>query len=122
MSSVSYYRNYCLIIIDHVLFFVILRCQGIKLKLFHLLVLLEVCENHLFNIMINYNIADFIARLHVASTKKIFFVKILRTLANLKVLFLLQKEGIIDSFRILNNGVMIFLKFDSINEFFCIIN
>lgn len=68
--------------------------------------------------MINYNIADFIARMHVASTKKIFFVKILRTFTNLKIILLLHKEGIIDSFKILNDGVMVFLKFDSINVFF----
>lgn len=48
ISSISYYRNYCLIIIDPVLFFADLRCQGIKLKLFHLLDLLEVCVSLLF--------------------------------------------------------------------------
>ena len=72
--------------------------------------------------MINYNIADFIARVHVASSKKIFFVKILRTLTNLRILNLFQKEGIIDNFKILDNDIMIFLKFDSISEFFCLIN
>lgn len=47
-SSISYYRNYCLIIIDLVQFFVNLRCQGIRLKLFHLLGLSEVCVSLLF--------------------------------------------------------------------------
>lgn len=71
--------------------------------------------------MINYQIADFIARIHVASTKKIFIVKILKTLANLRLLVLLQKEGFIDGFRVLNNNLLVFSKFDPINVFFYLI-
>lgn len=71
--------------------------------------------------MINYQIADFIARLHVASSKKILIVKTLKTLANLRLLVLLQKEGFIDGFRVLNNNLLVFLKFDPINVFFFLI-
>jgi len=71
--------------------------------------------------MINYNIADLIARMHVASSKKIVLVKTLKTLANLRLLILLQKEGFIDGFRVYNNNLLVFLKFDPINEFLYLI-
>ena len=65
--------------------------------------------------MIFYHIADFVARLHVASCKYLYTVNVLYTKINLRLLVLFNIEGIIEGFRILNNLILVFSKYSFLN-------
>ena len=67
--------------------------------------------------MINYHLADLVARLHVASCKFMSNVSILYTLSNLRVLIVLNLEGIIEGFKVVNNFITVFLKHNFLNRF-----
>jgi ribosomal protein S8 len=67
--------------------------------------------------MIFYHIADFIARLHVASCKYLYTVSVIYNKVNLRLLILFNIEGIIEGFRILNDFILVFLKYSYFNIF-----
>src|SRR5579863_7613888 len=60
--------------------------------------------------MITSQIAEFIARMHVASSKNIYTVKVSFTKVNLRLLVLFNIEGFIE-------GILVFLKYNFLNSF-----
>jgi len=60
--------------------------------------------------LIFYQIADFLARLHVASCKNISSVSISFTKVNLRLLILFNLEGFIEGFRVLGDYILVFLR------------
>lgn len=102
--------------IDLIVFFVSLRCLGTKVKLFHLLVLFVVCVKLLFKLMSNYSLADFVTRIHVASCKFMYTTNVDYTINNLKTLVLLNNEGIVEGFRVSQNKILVFLKYNILNH------
>ena len=67
--------------------------------------------------MIFYHIADFVARLHVASCKYIYTVKVSFNKINLRLLILFNIEGIIEGFRVLKGFILVFLRYSYLNIF-----
>jgi ribosomal protein S8 len=72
--------------------------------------------------MYNFLLADCMARIHVAGTKKISSVIVSRNMIVLYLLNLLSKEGYIDGFRINNFNIIVFLKFDAVKRIFLLKN
>jgi ribosomal protein S8 len=66
--------------------------------------------------MINYHLADLVARLHVASCKFMSSVTVLYTLSNLRILVVLNLEGIIEGFKVVNGEIIVFLKYNFLNK------
>lgn len=68
--------------------------------------------------MKTFSIADFIARIHIASCKFIRSVIVLYNLITLKLLSLLLKEGYIEGFTISFFNIQVFIKFNFITNKF----
>lgn len=66
--------------------------------------------------MYNYTFADFVTRIHVASCKFMYTINVNYTLRNLKTLVLLNNEGFIEGFRVFQNNILVFLKYNIINH------
>jgi ribosomal protein S8 len=66
--------------------------------------------------MINYHLADMVARLHIASCKYMYSVDILYTISNLRVLVVLNLEGIIEGFKVVDGFIVVFLKYNFLNR------
>lgn len=66
--------------------------------------------------MIQYQVADLVARIHVASCKFIYTVKVSNNINNLKILTLLNHEGFIEGFRVYYDFVLVFLKYNFMNR------
>lgn len=66
--------------------------------------------------MVNFYLADLISRIHVASCKFMYSVNVLYSLYNLRILMVLNFEGIIEGFRVKNNYIIVFLKFNFLNN------
>jgi ribosomal protein S8 len=64
----------------------------------------------------NYQLADLVARLHIASCKLMSSVEVLYTLLNLRVLVVLNLEGIIEGFKIFDNSIIVYLKYNFLNK------
>lgn len=67
--------------------------------------------------MIFYNLADFVCRVHTASIKRIITVNVLFNKMNLRLLSLLNTEGFIEGFRVVNDFILIFLRNTFLNMF-----
>jgi len=67
--------------------------------------------------MIFYQLADLISRLHVASCTRVVSVKIIFTSLNLRMLCLFDKEGFLDSFRVFEHFILVFLRRNEFNNF-----
>lgn len=65
--------------------------------------------------MINFHIADLLARIHIAGSKFIHTVIVIYNLYILRLLFTFYKEGIIEGFRVYNNQILVFLKYNPLN-------
>ena len=65
--------------------------------------------------MINYQLADLVSRLHVASSKFLNSVLVLYNILNLRFLLLLNVEGVIEGFRVVGHSILVFLKFSYLN-------
>lgn len=63
--------------------------------------------------MINYNLADLLARINVAYRAHLKSIKVLKTKLNIQFLYLLYKIGLLKSFYISTNGntVLVCLKY-----------
>jgi ribosomal protein S8 len=70
-----------------------------------------------FLVLLFFQIADFIARIHVASSKNKYTVKVNLTKINLRLLVIFNIEGFIEGFRIFDNFILIFLKYNFLNSF-----
>lgn len=66
-----------------------------------------------YNLNFNYLIADFVARLSVGLLRKLRFVRIVKTKIALRLLRILYKQGVIRSFRIEDNFIAVYLKFQN---------
>jgi len=60
--------------------------------------------------MIFFQFADLVSRLHVASCTNVISVKITFTKLNLRLLSLFYLEGFLDSFRVLNGFIFVYLR------------
>lgn len=67
--------------------------------------------------MIFYSLADFVCRVHIASMKRIITVSVLFTKLNLRLLSLLNNEGFIEGFRVIDDFILIFLRNTFLNMF-----
>jgi len=68
--------------------------------------------------LVFYQVADFIARLHVASSKNISSVIVSFTKVSLRLLVLFNIEGFIEGFRILDDFILVFLRNSHLDTFF----
>lgn len=66
--------------------------------------------------MVNYHLADMVARLHVASCKFMSSVTVLYTLSNLRLLIVLNYEGLIEGFKVVSRDIVVFLKYNFLNR------
>jgi ribosomal protein S8 len=66
--------------------------------------------------MVNYHLADMVARLHVASCKFMSSVTVLYTLSNLRLLIVLNFEGLIEGFKVVSRDIVVFLKYNFLNR------
>lgn len=67
--------------------------------------------------MIFYSLADFVCRVHTASIKRIITVNVLFNKMNLRLLALLNTEGFIEGFRVVNDFILVFLRNTFLNMF-----
>jgi len=67
--------------------------------------------------MFQYQLADFISRIHVAACHGIISVKVSHNLLNLRLLTLFSVEGFIEGYRVFNDFILVFLKKTYLNEF-----
>lgn len=66
--------------------------------------------------MLNFYLADLISRIHVASCKFMYSVNVLYSISNLRILIVLNFEGFIEGFRVLNNIIIVYLKYNYLNN------
>lgn len=66
--------------------------------------------------MLNFFLADLISRIHVASCKFMYSVNVLYSISNLRILIILNYEGFIEGFRVLNEFIIVFLKYNYLNN------
>jgi len=57
--------------------------------------------------MTNYNLADLVVRIKVAFKARLISIKVLKTKLNIKFLFLLYKIGLLRSFHILEQEILV---------------
>lgn len=61
--------------------------------------------------MTNYNLADLVVRIKVASNARLVSIKVSKTKLNINFLYLLYKMGLFRSFHVLDNEVLVYLKY-----------
>ena len=61
--------------------------------------------------MSNFTVADFVSRVNVASRSRLKSVLVLHTRLSFNILDVLYRNGIIRSFKIVKNGILVFLKY-----------
>jgi ribosomal protein S8 len=66
--------------------------------------------------MLNFFLADLISRIHVASCKFMYSVNVLYSISNLRILIVLNYEGFIEGFRVLKDIIIVFLKYNYLNN------
>lgn len=64
-----------------------------------------------YKLNFNYLIADFVSRLNVGLLRKLRFIKIVKTPMALRLLRILYKQGVIRTFRVENNCILVYFKF-----------
>jgi len=67
--------------------------------------------------MIFFQFADLISRLHVASCTNVISVKVSFTVLNLRVLSLFYLEGFLDSFRVFEDFIFVYLRYNNFYNF-----
>jgi ribosomal protein S8 len=70
----------------------------------------------IFFLIFDNNFADLIARLHIASCKFMYTVSVSYTLFNLRVLVVLNSEGIIEGFKVIEDSIIVNLKYNFLNK------
>lgn len=66
--------------------------------------------------MLNFYLADLVSRMHVASCKFMYSVNVLYSISNLRILIVLNFEGFIEGFRVIGNDIIVFLKYNFLNN------
>lgn len=66
--------------------------------------------------MLNFFLADLISRIHVASCKFMYSVNVLYSISNLRILISLNYEGFIEGFRVLKDCIVVYLKYNYLNN------
>ena len=66
--------------------------------------------------MLNFFLADLISRIHVASCKFMYSVNVLYSISNLRILIVLNYEGFIEGFRVFKDIIIVYLKYNYLNN------
>lgn len=61
--------------------------------------------------MTNYNLADLVVRIKVASNARLISIKVGKTQLNIKFLYLLYKIGLLRSLHVLDKEILVYLKY-----------
>jgi small subunit ribosomal protein S8 len=61
--------------------------------------------------MTNYNLADLVVRIKVAFKARLISIKVIKTKLNINFLYLLYKIGLLRSFHILQQEILVYLKY-----------
>lgn len=64
-----------------------------------------------YHLNYNYIIADFVSKLNVGLLRKLRFIKIIKSLIYIKLLIILYKYGVIRTFKIGLDHILVYFKF-----------
>jgi ribosomal protein S8 len=71
-----------------------------------------------YHLNYNYIIADFVSKLNVGLLRKLRFIKIIKSLIYIKLLIILYKYGVIRTFKIGFDHILVYFKFYRGQPFF----
>jgi len=64
-----------------------------------------------FRLNVNYLVADFVSQFNLGMIRKVRFIKVVKTSLTLRLLYILYAQGIIRSFRVEDDHILVFYKF-----------